>query len=67
MMKNLKNNLLIADENMCRDMKKGEEAAKDILLTTGNKVELLPLDLADTGYATKLYTAGAVSYRFLLI
>jgi hypothetical protein len=63
MMKNLKNNLLIVDENMCRDMKKGEEAAKDILLTTGNQVELLPLDLADTGYATKQYAAVAVSYR----
>ena len=32
-----------------RDMKKGEQAALDILDTTGQKVELLSLDLADTG------------------
>ena len=32
-----------------RDMKKGEQAALDILDTTGLKVELLSLDLADTG------------------
>ena len=32
-----------------RDMKKGEQADLDILDSTGQKVELLSLDLANTG------------------